>query len=201
MEWLEGAKNEMLERLEYQCSKHSYNFPTLIESGIWKFGENVKENDRLRKIWKHGVLQVGFVGLWESVWILLGKREDEEEARNFALSIVTFLRNLLDEYSDSNNLNFTLCGMDFLEARKYFFELDEAIYGKWKGFSKFHLYSFASHISSSMSLEERISIEGLFHSYYNGGHVFLLEKRPKKDLGDILSFMIEKNIGYTNFVR
>lgn len=198
LETLELAKNEILERFEYQCSKHNYNFPYLILKGVWKFGENVKENDRLRKIFKHGVLQLNFVGLWETVWILLGKRENELEAQEEALKIVRFMREKLDIYSEENNLNFALCALNLDEVGRYFLELDEVIYGKMKGIRNPFQYSSTLAVTQKMNLDHRMELEGKFHELCNGGHVFLLTEVPKKGLEAILKEMIACQIGYTH---
>lgn len=198
LEILELTKNEILERFEYQCSKHNYNFPYLIGKGVWKFGENVKDNDRLRKIFKHGVLQVNLVGLWETIWILLGKRENEEEAQKEALKIVTLMRETIDRYSEENNLNFALCALDLDEVGRYFLELDEVIYGKPKGISNPFQYGSTFEVMRKMSLENRIALEGELQKFCNGGHVFLLKEIPKKGLESVLKDMIDGQIGYTH---
>lgn len=197
-ETLELARGEILERFEYQCSKHCYNFPYLIEKGVWKFGENVKENDRLRKIFKHGVLQLNLVGLWETVWFLTNKRENEVEAQEEAIKIVSFIRNTLDRFSEENNLNFTLCAMELEDVGRHFLELDEVIYGKMKGISNPFCYGSGIEVTRKMSLESRIELEGKFHELCNGGHVFLLKEMPKKGIEAILKEMIDSNIGYTH---
>ncbi|MCI8575241.1 MAG: hypothetical protein HFI09_02095, partial [Bacilli bacterium] len=198
LEILELTKNEILERFEYQCSKHNYNFPYLIGKGVWKFGENVKDNDRLRKIFKHGVLQVNLVGLWETIWILLGKRENEEEVQKEALKIVTLMRETIDRYSEENNLNFALCALDLDEVGRYFLELDEVIYGKPKGISNPFQYGSTFEVMRKMSLENRIALEGELQKFCNGGHIFLLKEIPKKGLESVLKDMIDGQIGYTH---
>ncbi len=198
LETLEIAKNEILERFEYQCSKHNYNFPYLIKKGVWKFGENVKENDRLRKIFKHGVLQLNFVGLWETVFILLGKREGDGEAQNEAFKIISFIRETLDRFSIENNLNFSLCALDLDEVGRHFLELDEVIYGKIKGISNPFQYGTTLEVKQKMSLDHRIMLEGKFHELCNGGHVFLLREVPKKGLEAVLKQMLDCKIGYTH---
>jgi len=197
-ETLELAKSEILERFEYQCGKHNYNFPCLISEGVWKFGEMVKESDRLRKVWKHGVLQVNFVGLWETIWLLLEKKEQEVEAQQEAMKILKLMRNILDRYSEENNLNFTLCALDLDDVGTYFYEMDEVIYGKIKSYQS-GCYANSFHISSKMNLENRMAIEGAFHALCNGGHVFLLNGVSKPKLLSILKRMIELGIGYTHY--
>jgi ribonucleoside-triphosphate reductase len=198
LEVLELTKNEILERFEYQCSKHNYNFPYLIGKGVWKFGENVKDNDRLRKIFKHGVLQVNFVGLWETIWILLGKRETDAEAQEEVFHLLSFIKKTLDRYSLENNLNFALCALELDEVGRYFLELDEVIYGKIKGLSNPFQYGSSFEVMKKMNLESRIELEGKFHALCNGGHVFVLKETPKKDLETILKWMLSCQIGYTH---
>ena len=62
-EMMDLVKDQLLERFELQCSKHPYNFPFLIEQGIWTNGDKLGPNDRLRRILKHGSLTFGFIGL------------------------------------------------------------------------------------------------------------------------------------------
>ncbi|OLA08874.1 MAG: hypothetical protein BHW12_04780 [Coprobacillus sp. 28_7] len=46
-EMMDLVKDQLLERFELQCSKHPYNFPFLIEQGLWAGGEKLGPNDRL----------------------------------------------------------------------------------------------------------------------------------------------------------
>ena len=70
------VKDQLLERFEIQCNKRCYNFPFLLEQGVWTDGDKLKPTDRLRKILKHGSLTIGFIGLaetlkalnWKSSW-------------------------------------------------------------------------------------------------------------------------------------
>ena len=68
---MELVRDQLLERFEIQCSKRSYNFPFLLEQGIWTDGDKLKPTDRLRKILKHGTLTIGFIGLAETLKALI----------------------------------------------------------------------------------------------------------------------------------
>ena len=56
------VKDQLLERFEIQCNKRCYNFPFLLEQGVWTDGDKLKPTDRLRKILKHGSLTIRFIG-------------------------------------------------------------------------------------------------------------------------------------------
>ena len=103
------VKDQLLERFEIQCNKRCYNFPFLLEQGVWTDGDKLKPTDRLRKILKHGSLTIGFIGLAETLKALIGSHHGEsEEAQELGLEIINFMRNKTDEYSRKYNLNFTL---------------------------------------------------------------------------------------------
>ena len=80
------VKDQLLERFEIQCNKRCYNFPFLLEQGVWTDGDKLKPTDRLRKILKHGSLTIGFIGLAETLKALIGSHHGEsEEAQELGL--------------------------------------------------------------------------------------------------------------------
>ena len=46
------VKDQLLERFEIQCNKRCYNFPFLLEQGVWTDGDKLKPTDRLKKNFK-----------------------------------------------------------------------------------------------------------------------------------------------------
>ena len=107
-EMMDMVKDQLLERFEIQCNKRLYNFPFLLEQGVWLDSEKLKPTDRLRKVLKHGTLSIGFIGLAECLKALIGKHHGEsEEAQKLGLEIIGFMRKKCDEYSEKYNLNFT----------------------------------------------------------------------------------------------
>lgn len=103
------VRDQLLERFDFQCTKKVYNFPFLLGSGVWLDSEKLKSNDKLRKVYKHGTLSIGFIGLAECLKALVGKHHGEdEEARKLGYKIITFMRKKCDEYANKYNLNFTL---------------------------------------------------------------------------------------------
>src|SRR5699024_12219388 len=92
-EIMDMVRDQLLERFEVQCGKHSYNFPFLLGQGVWTNGEKLKPTDRLRKVWKHGSLSTVFIGLEECLKALIGKHHGEsEESKKLGLEIIKFMR-------------------------------------------------------------------------------------------------------------
>ena len=175
---IEMVKDQLLERFEVQCSKHSYNFPFLLGQGIWTNGEKLKPTDRLRKVWKHGTLSTGFIGLAECLKALTGKHHGEsEEAQKLGLEIVKFIREKCDENSKKYNLNFTCLATPAEGLSGRFVKIDQAIYGKIKGVTDREYYTNSFHIPVyyNISITGKIEHEAPYHEYTNGGHISYIE--------------------------
>ena len=95
-ETMDKVRDQLLERFEVQCNKRCYNFPFLLGQGVWTNGEKLKPTDRLRKVWKHGSLSTGFIGLAECLKALTGKHHGESKSsQELGLEIIKFMRNKL----------------------------------------------------------------------------------------------------------
>lgn len=177
-EMMELVKDQLLERFEIQCSKHSYNFPFLLEQGVWTGGDKLKPSDRLRKILKHGSLTIGFIGLAETLKALIGKHHGEsEEARKLGLEIISFMRNKADEFAKKYTLNFTLIATPAEGLSGRFVAIDRAIFGKIKGVTDREYYTNSFHVPVyySISIADKIEIEAPYHALTNGGHISYIE--------------------------
>lgn len=100
---------QLLDRFEIQASKHVYNYPFLMGEGVWKGSENLKPEDEVREVIKHGTLSVGFIGLAETLISLIGEHHGESErAQELGLKIIKFMREKTDAKAKETNLNFSL---------------------------------------------------------------------------------------------
>jgi len=201
---MELVRDQLLERFELQCSKHSYNFPFLIEQGVWAGGEKVGPNDRLRKILKHGSLTTGFIGLAETLKALTGKHHAEsEEAQKLGLEIIGFMRKKCDEFSKEYNLNFTLIATPAEGLSGRFVDIDKAIYGKIKGVTDRNYYTNSFHVPVyyNISIKNKIELEAPYHNLTNGGHISYIELdgdtvNNVEAFEAVIRLMKESGIGY-----
>ena len=198
------VRDQLLERFEIQCSKHCYNFPFLIEQGVWASGEKLKPGDRLRKLLKHGSLTIGFIGLAESLKALIGKHHGEsEEAQKLGLEIIRFMRNRCDEYAKNYNLNFTLIATPAEGLSGRFVGIDKAIFGKIKGVTDREYYTNSFHVPVyySTSIKHKLEIEAPYHSLTNGGHITYIEldgdtTTNVEAFESVIRMMKDKGVGY-----
>ncbi len=177
-EMLDLVRDQLLERFEIQCNKHCYNFPFLIQQGVWTNGEKLGPNDRMRKILKHGSLTIGFIGLAETLKALIGKHQGEsEEAQKLGLDIIKFMRKKTDEYSKEYNLNFALIATPAEGLSGRFVNIDKAIYGSIKGITDRNYYTNSFHVPVyyNTSIKHKLEVEAPYHTLTNGGHISYIE--------------------------
>ena len=201
---MDDVKDQLLERFEIQCSKRIYNFPFLLEQGVWLDSEKLKPNDRLRKVLKHGTLSIGFIGLAECLKALTGKHHGEsDEAEKLGIKIVKFMREKCDEYSKKYNLNFTCLATPAEGLSGRFVNIDKAIYGRIKGVTDRDYYTNSFHVPVyyNISIVNKIKKEAPYHELTNAGHISYIELDgdTTKNLDafeKIIRLMKENNMGY-----
>lgn len=194
---------QLLERFEISCDKSSTNFPFLVGVGVWNDGELAKPTDRLRKLWKHGSLSIGMLGLAECLKALTGSHHGEKaESQALGLEIVGFIRRKLDAFSEEWKVNFTCMGISSNVLASTFMELDKAIYGSIKGVTDKDSYTNSFELPSSFKKwHERIKIEAPYYPLTNGGHQFVVRtKQPLTKDGwmKLLNELREAGIGYAS---
>lgn len=203
-ETMDMVKDQLLERFEIQCNKRLYNFPFLLEQGVWIDSDKLKNTDRLRKVLKHGTLSIGFIGLAETLKALTGKHHGEDpEAQKLGLKIIKFMRNKCDEYSKEYNLNFTCLATPAEGLSGRFVNIDRAIYGKIKGVTDREYYTNSFHVPVyyNISIVNKIKIEGPYHELTNAGHISYIELDGDVTTNidafeRIVRLMKENNFGY-----
>ena len=203
-ELMDMVKDQLLERFEIQCNKHNYNFPFLLGQGVWNDGEKLKPTDRLRKVWKHGSLSIGFIGLAECLKALIGKHQGEsEKAQKLGLEIIGFMRKKCDEYAEKYNLNFACLATPAEGLSGRFTNIDKAIYGKIKGVTDREYYTNSFHVPVyyNTSITHKIKTEAPYHELTNGGHISYIEldgdaAQNVEAFEKIIRLMKESGIGY-----
>lgn len=201
---MELVRDQLLERFEVQCSKRCYNFPFLLEQGVWTDGDKLKPTDRLRKVLKHGSLTIGFIGLAETLKALIGEHHGESaKAQKLGLEIIGFMRNKADEFAQEYNLNFTLIATPAEGLSGRFVNIDRAVYGKIKGVTDRSYYTNSFHVPVyyNVSIADKIKLEAPYHALTNGGHITYIELDGNTVMNtdafeSVIRLMKESGIGY-----
>lgn len=196
---------QLMERLEIQSNKKVYNFPFLMKQNVWIDSERLKYDDRVKRILKQGIMQIGFTGLNECVLALCNNEiKDSKKAHNLSIEIVSKMNQRLTELSIKYNYNFLLAGVDDKAINREFIELDRIIFGKIKNITDKEEYT-PSFETTESNFSKKIKLEAPFHELTNGGHklkILLKNKDNKKEAIDkMIKEMYKNEIGIVEFIN
>lgn len=194
---------QLYERYEFQCTALSKQFPLLM-SGMWVGSENLKPDDEVREVLKHGTLGIGFIGLAECLIALCGHHHGESaEAQELGLKIITFMRDKTKELSDKYDLNYSVFATPAEGLSGKFTKKDRKKYGVVHGVTDKDYYTNSNHVPVyyKCSADLKASIEAPYHDLTRGGHIFYVEldgdaTHNVEAVEQIVDLMDKYNIGY-----
>ena len=169
---------QLLHRFKIQCAKTVRNSPFLMGEGVWINSENLKPDDTVEEVLKHGTLSIGFIGLAETLTALVGKHHGQsEESEKLGLDIISHMRNEVDEETEKRGLNFSLVATPAEGLSGRFVRMDKKRYGVIEGVTDKDYYTNSFHVpvGYDISAFEKIKKEAPFHELTNGGHITYVE--------------------------
>lgn len=196
--------DQLLDRFELQAQKKARNYPFLMQQGIWLDSDNLKPDDEVREVLKHGTLTMGFIGLAETLKALTGYHHGEsKEAQNLGLEIVGYMRQRMDQATKKHGMNFSLIATPAEGLSGRFVRMDAEKFGKIPGVTDREYYTNSFHIPVyyNISAFDKIRLEAPYHALTNGGHITYVELDgdPCKNLDAferIVRCMKESGVGY-----
>lgn len=197
------AGKQLYNRYQFQCTAMAKQFPLLM-SGMWVGSENLKPDDEVRSVLKHGTLGVGFIGLAECLISLVGKHHGEsDKAQQLGLKIITFMRDEVKKLSDHYDLNFSVLATPAEGLSGKFTAKDKVKYGIISGVTDKDYYTNSNHIPVyyRCSAAHKAKIEAPYHELTRGGHIFYVEldgdaTHNIEAVMDIVNLIDKYNIGY-----
>lgn len=201
---LEIADKELLERYEGQCQNRKYNFPSLMEQGIWLGSDDLAPTDEIRDVVKQGTLSIGFVGLAECLIALTGKHHGEsQESDELGYNIIKYIRDYCDKRVKETHLNFSCLGTPAETYCKTALEQARKQFGIIPGVTDRAYFTNSSHIPVwyNISIADKAKIEGKYHNLENAGHIFYCEvdgdiSKNIDAFENILHIMSDADVGY-----
>ncbi len=196
--------DQLLERFEIQANKKVKNYPFLMGEGVWLDSENLKPNDTVREVLKHGTLSIGFIGLAETLVALIGEHHGQSErAQNLGLDIISHMRQRMDDESKKRGLNFTLLATPAEGLSGRFVRIDKEKYGVIPGVTDREYYTNSFHVPVyyEISAFDKIAKEGPYHAFTNAGHISYVEldgdpTKNVKAFEKVIRAMHDAGVGY-----
>ena len=201
---LDLVVEQLLARFQIQADKRVRNYPFLMGQGIWLDSDKLGPDDKVGEVLKHGTLTVGFIGLAECLKALMGVHHGEsEQAQRMGLTIVSRMRERMDEESRKTGLNFSVIATPAEGLSGRFVRLDKKRYGVIPGVTDRDYYTNSFHVPVyyPISAFKKIRLEAPYHELTNGGHISYVELDgdPTQNLEAfeaVVRYMKECGIGY-----
>lgn len=172
------AARQLLHRFEIISRLRVRDLPFLMGQKLYMGSEKLGPDDTIGEAIKHSTLAIGFIGLAETLLLLIGKHHGEdEEALQLGLQIVDHMRRRCDQFSDEYDLNFTLLATPAEGLSGRFVKIDRERFGVVPGITDKEYYTNSFHlpVNYAISIADKLGIEGRFHRYCNAGHISYVE--------------------------
>lgn len=197
------SKDALLHRYSVLKKLKVKDLPFVAGQGLMKGSEGLGPEDSIEPILKQGTWGIGFIGLAEALYALIGCHHGQcEEARKLGLKIVKFIRNYIDRLVEETNLNWSCYATPAEGLSGKFIKHDKKIFGEIKGVTDKQYYTNSFHIpvSYNISIKDKIDIEAPYHKLCNAGHISYIEvdgSPSPETIMDIIDYAYKNtNISY-----
>ena len=171
---------------------------------MWMGSENLKPNDTIEPVLKHGTLGIGYIGLAETLKALTGKHHGEsKEAQELGLEFIKYLDKRCKDFSNQYEHNYSSFATPAEGLSGKFTAVDRKEFGYIEGVLDKDYYTNSNHVPTEYPCtpKEKMEIEAAYHPYTPAGHIGYLEidydtvKNPEA-IEDLVRIMHDAGIGY-----
>ncbi|APF21026.1 anaerobic ribonucleoside-triphosphate reductase [Clostridium butyricum] len=147
----------------------------------WQFGAlgRLKKGEVIDELLKnnYSTLSLGYVGICELTYAMLGVSHTTKEGEKFALEVMNFMKKKCDNWKKEYNLGFGLYGTPAENLIYRFCRLDTARYGKIENVTDkmYYTNSYHVHVTEPIDAFEKLEFESQFHSISSGGCISYVE--------------------------
>jgi ribonucleoside-triphosphate reductase len=204
-EILELAALQLHRRFEFQKTALAKQFPLLM-SVLWEGCEQLKPNDAIESVIRQGTLGIGFIGLAEALVALTGKHHGEDEqAQQLGLSIVTHMRDKVNEFSERYAHNYSVLATPAEGLAGRFTRRDRKEFGVLPGITDKEYYTNSNHVPVyyKCNAHHKARVEAPYHELTRGGHIFYVEidgdaTHNPEAIMSLVDLMDRYNMGYVS---
>ena len=202
-EYVGVATRQLYDRYRFQCTAVAKQFPLLM-SGLWVESEELKPNDPVEKVLKHGTLGIGFIGLAECLTVLTGSHHGEsEKSQELGLEIINFMHEEVERYANKYDLNYSVLATPAEGLSGRFTKIDKKEFGIIPGVTDREYYTNSNHVPVwyKCTAEHKAKIEAPYHALTEGGHIFYIEldgdaTHNPESIEAVVDLMDKYNMGY-----
>lgn len=139
----------------------------------------LKKGEKVQPLFKNGyaTISLGYIGIKEAVYALIGQSHTTEEGQKLALDIMKKLRQAVDKWKEDTGLGFALYGAPSENLTSRFAQTTRKRFGVIEGVTDrdFLTNSYHVHVEEEIDAFSKFSFESQFHSISSGGAISYIE--------------------------
>ena len=172
---------------------------------LWQYGAlaRLKKGETIDKLLYGGysTISLGYAGLWECVYSLIGKKLTEEEGKQLGLEIMKKLNSYCAKWKADENIDSSIYGTPLESTTYKFAKCLQKRFGIIKGVTdrNYITNSYHVHVTEGISAFDKLKLESEFQALSPGGAISYIEvPNMQQNLPAVLQVMkfIYENIMY-----
>lgn len=165
-----------------QC-RHERLTGTLSDAApiLWQHGAlaRLKPGETIDKLLHGGysTISLGYAGLWETVYYLIGKKLTEPEGKELGLKIMQKLNEYTKKWKEAEKIDYSLYGTPLESATYKFAQALQKRFGIIKGVTdkSYITNSYHIHVTEPIDAFEKLKLESEFQALSPGGAISYIE--------------------------
>ena len=125
----------------------------------------------------YSTLSLGYAGLWECVYALIGKKLTEPEGEELGLKIMQTLNDYCNKWKDEENIHYSIYGTPMESATYRFAQNLQRRYGVIPGVTdkNYITNSYHVHVTEEIDAFDKLALEAKFQKLSPGGAISYVE--------------------------
>ena len=148
---------------------------------LWQYGAllRLKKGETIDK-YLHGgysTLSLGYAGLWECVYSMIGKKLTEPEGEQFGLEVMNKLNEYTAKWKADENIDYSLYGTPLESTTYKFAKCLQKRFGVIKGVTdkNYITNSYHVHVTENIDAFDKLALEAKFQALSPGGAISYVE--------------------------
>ena len=148
---------------------------------LWQHGAlaRLKKGEKIDKLLYGGysTISLGYVGLWETVYYMTGKKLTEAEGKEFGLEIMRYLNKFTKKWKEAENIDYSLYGTPIESTTYKFAKCLQQRFGIIEGVTdkSYITNSYHVHVTEPIDAFEKLKLESEFQLLSPGGAISYVE--------------------------
>ncbi len=155
--------------------------PSDVAPILWQHGAlaRLKPGEKIDKLLYGGYssISLGYAGLWESVYKLIGKKLTEQAGQELGLEIMKYMNKKCEEWKKVENIAYSIYGTPLESTTYKFAKCLQKRFGIIPGVTdkNYITNSYHVHVTEPINAFDKLKLESTFQSLSSGGAISYIE--------------------------